>query len=568
MKNKENLINAGCEYLDKDMSVMPVVWKKPCIDWKEYQKRIMDKEVLIDLIDQCKATGIAIITGSISNLTVVDVDSIEIAKTLNFPKTPCVETSRGFQYFFRYHPEAKTCAGILNKVDIRSEGGYVVAPPSVHPSGKIYKWIVSLDETELAEFPMHMFQGSKVSPEIENLNTNTYWTGVKEGIRNVTAARNIGKLLKRFPDHEWESFVWPMIKMWNKDNNPPLDLKELKSVFNSICNKERRTRVVDTSYTILSIKVLCENTQPESDFLIDKLLPKGINVMSGQPGTGKSWIMLEIARSVASGKKFLETYETKKGAVLIIDSESGPNEIVRRSTMMQIENELPIYILSEQNLKVDEEKSLLFLIQEIERLDIKLLIIDPFSAVHNKTENNAEEIQKVMESLQKLKTKGVTILFIHHHRKEYGNFGNTSDSLRGSSVILSRVDAHIIIKKSESYNEDSISTKFILSKLRNGKKEKPFEIKIEEFNNLVSLSYSGNIEVQKSKSAKAAELIAMIINDEGKSRREILEHLHEENIGERTASEVLRNLEKIGQIKKGKTGQKNVYFLEDKNIDE
>lgn len=94
--------------------------------------------------------NVAIATGPESGIFVIDVDgqvgeeSISGLEAIhgNLPKTLTGITGRGRHLFFKY-PEHKVfnrtnCLG--NSVDVRGEGGYVVAAPSLHISGNIYSW--------------------------------------------------------------------------------------------------------------------------------------------------------------------------------------------------------------------------------------------------------------------------------------------------------------------------------------------------------------------------------------------------------------------------------------------
>jgi len=59
--------------------------------------------------------------------------------------------------------------------------------------------------------------------------------GVEEGGRNDAAASVAGMLLHKFPQTEWQSHGWPALQNWNQCNRPPLDERELRAVFRSIC---------------------------------------------------------------------------------------------------------------------------------------------------------------------------------------------------------------------------------------------------------------------------------------------------------------------------------------------
>ncbi|MBI3945999.1 MAG: bifunctional DNA primase/polymerase [Armatimonadetes bacterium] len=107
--------------------------------------------------------NIGIATGSESGLYVADADGATGAAALAalvdangpLPPTPRVRTGRGVHYYFAAPPGGRNSAGQLGpKVDTRGEGGYVLAPPSVHPSGAVYRWEVAPDRRPLAECPV------------------------------------------------------------------------------------------------------------------------------------------------------------------------------------------------------------------------------------------------------------------------------------------------------------------------------------------------------------------------------------------------------------------------------
>ena len=77
---------------------------------------------------------------------VLDCDTEEAYQDVaarGLPVTMTVKTARGYHLYFAY-PDGLAIGnrtGLLPGCDIRGDGGYVVAPPSLHPSGIHYKWI-------------------------------------------------------------------------------------------------------------------------------------------------------------------------------------------------------------------------------------------------------------------------------------------------------------------------------------------------------------------------------------------------------------------------------------------
>lgn len=91
--------------------------------------------------------NIGIATGEKSGLLVVDIDSAQGIGALReivgcaLASTPVVETGRGWHLYFAMPAERLRCSSDKARgLDIRANGGYVLAPPSVHPTGAVYRW--------------------------------------------------------------------------------------------------------------------------------------------------------------------------------------------------------------------------------------------------------------------------------------------------------------------------------------------------------------------------------------------------------------------------------------------
>ena len=109
--------------------------------------------------------NIGIACGKPSGVFVLDSDNAEDLKKLEdqyglLPKTWTVRTGGGEerrQFYFRFDDRCtllKNATKFAGSLDIRTTGGYVIAPPSIHPvTQKRYEWIVSPDECELASAP-------------------------------------------------------------------------------------------------------------------------------------------------------------------------------------------------------------------------------------------------------------------------------------------------------------------------------------------------------------------------------------------------------------------------------
>jgi hypothetical protein len=104
--------------------------------------------------------NVGIVTGSVSGVVVLDLDNavaIRVAYERGIPKTPHASTGKGLHIYFRAPAQnVGNRAGFDPSVegfDFRGEGGYVVAPPSIHPNGSVYTWLQSPEDCAVAEMP-------------------------------------------------------------------------------------------------------------------------------------------------------------------------------------------------------------------------------------------------------------------------------------------------------------------------------------------------------------------------------------------------------------------------------
>tara|TARA_R110002020_G_scaffold81185_1_gene201920 strand:+ start:2569 stop:4212 length:1644 start_codon:yes stop_codon:yes gene_type:complete len=148
--------------------------------------------------------NIGIACGIKSNLSVIDLDGkqgMDSAKKIKtfIPKTLLVKTPRGTHIYLRHNEELKTTTNIMEKVDIRSEGGYVVAPPSV-VDGVTYEF----KDPDIAIATMHHVpdllkireRTNGVNPSVTTESTPNWVSqalrGVGEGLRDSTAIKLAG----------------------------------------------------------------------------------------------------------------------------------------------------------------------------------------------------------------------------------------------------------------------------------------------------------------------------------------------------------------------------------------
>lgn len=227
--------------------------------WTRLRDENVGEEVVKGWWQNFPDAQIAVACGKKSGITVVDIDWLkvpggdqpdlesstdpgEVASTLT-PSLMSITGGRGRHVFYRYSDVPNSVKAHHPQIDIRSEGGYVIVPPSIHENGHEYMWDedTAWDETlinQLPEFPLE-----KLAIPQQKINKNHDWKklmrGVVQGSRNQTAAILAGKLVRNLEPH----LAWDVLELWNAyRNQPPLPFEELSNTFISILEREYAKR--------------------------------------------------------------------------------------------------------------------------------------------------------------------------------------------------------------------------------------------------------------------------------------------------------------------------------------
>lgn len=192
--------------------------------------------------------NIGIATGNKSNgLVVIDldvdknkgIDGYEVLRDWQnkhgeLPETWQSITGRGgYHYFYKDTITHSNKVGLYEGVDIRGEGGYIVAPPSVHPNGNTYEWEQEPKEYEIAQVDdivNDFFKGEKQRIDSEHKTNFKVPELIPEGKRVDTIVRLIASLRTKGLD---DDAIKAAVRVENEKRcNPPLKEKELeKAVF-------------------------------------------------------------------------------------------------------------------------------------------------------------------------------------------------------------------------------------------------------------------------------------------------------------------------------------------------
>jgi hypothetical protein len=527
--SENNLLASALSYAKNGWQVFPVYWPesdrcgcgKP--DCKNQAKHPLtpnglndastDADVIQAWWTKWPKANIGIATGKISGLVVVDNDGPNCAELLRqqnifLPKTAAAQTGRGLHGYYAHVGDGiiENRVALLtdglpkdkrSQIDIRGDGGYVVAPPSVHITGRVYQWVI-LPTQKLTPLPDDLValiergrNGSGTTFVGDDWLTDII-DGVGEGQRNDVAARLAGYFLhKNGGDEEATYFA---LRAWNRLNTPPLSDDELRTVVRSIAARERKKRERETrqseGYTRLEVLDGAAWADAVKDSLprdgipapiptleeLHGLVAGDVLVMAGGAGMGKSTHACRIVAEVCIQKKvptiFFTTELTRNdvarwvGSVLENCSVQGMPERIPERVLNQFRAS-PIKIVDAGTVRIDD-------IETITRsaLGTRLVIVDHLTRIVTpRKESRTLEVGEVCRRLKALaKDCGLTILELCQLNRE-GN-DNTRPSLkalRDSGEIEQEADAVVFLWTAERILTDRyLRMAFFLAKNRHG----------------------------------------------------------------------------------------------------
>jgi hypothetical protein len=147
------VLDAALAYRARGWSVVPIEpqGKRPLVRWQAFQKRVPTPAEIAAWFERWPDANVGIVTGHASGLVVVDVDprhgGAETLAALEashgaLPASVESQTGGGGRHLYFAHPGGvvRNRVGLAPGIDLRGDGGVVVAPPSLHASGRRYRW--------------------------------------------------------------------------------------------------------------------------------------------------------------------------------------------------------------------------------------------------------------------------------------------------------------------------------------------------------------------------------------------------------------------------------------------
>jgi hypothetical protein len=213
--------------------------------------------------------------------------------------------------------------------------------------------------------------------------------------------------------------------------------------------------LINDTLTVRRIAEISKGKETEKWLIKDLWGHEAVGIIGGAPKCCKSWLGLDIALSVSSGTPCLGYFEVEQhGPTLIYLAEDAAPMVRARILGICIHRRLDIesldlHIIDTPSLRLDLKTDRAKLVNAIDRLKPKLLLLDPLVRLHRADENSSAEISALLGFLREIQRQfNMAVILVHHmskkHRAELGQ------SLRGSGDLHAFGDCNAyLVRKSD-----------------------------------------------------------------------------------------------------------------------
>lgn len=407
------------------------------------------------------SANVGIATGAGSQFVVLDVDEggdeslreLEV-KYGSLPSTPKALTGGGGYHLLFKAPKRsiRNKVALAKGLDFRGDGGYIVAPPSRHFSGKSYNWSIDEhpDDVVLADLPNWL----------ENLlssngtQTSVPMSPIVQGTRNTTLTQIAGAMRRKGTGFET---IVLALQSENKRCIPPLEESEIVSIARSISKYPPASDIVQRSKSLelKAFNTFLDEPDEETAWIVTDLLPAGgVSVLAGKPKAGKTTLARCLLHSLAVGEEFLGRTVVKcKTMYFALEEKSGEVKKHFKTMGTPAESDLMVYVARAPQNPLEE------LARVIKEHNAKLVVVDPlFRFIRVPDANDYAKVSASFEPIvEAARETGCHLLFVHHMGKGQRSGG---DAILGSSAIYAAVDTAILLVRTENYRTISSTQRY------------------------------------------------------------------------------------------------------------
>lgn len=279
------------------------------------------------------------------------------------------------------------------------------------------------------------------------------WEPAREGERNTTCFQLAARMQRAgIP----ESVTLAALHAWNWKNEPPLPSGEVSDTVHGVYRRGVTQDPTPAAGCWTAGDLLQAHSEPV-EWVVDRLVPRrGVTMLSGEGGIGKSFFAMDLAIAVACGQPFVNTFDAVQGPVLYVDMENDEGTIGRRIDQLSrgraVEaGELPIFIPKRGKpgveLQMDTPEGRAWLWGAICEHKPVMVVVDSLIAIHNGDENSNVAMRQLMAGLDGMARDGDLGLVVVHHQRKRGVVNDAGQLMRGASDLRNSIVSHVAARR-------------------------------------------------------------------------------------------------------------------------
>jgi hypothetical protein len=215
---------------------------------------------------------------------------------------------------------------------------------------------------------------------------------------------------------------------------------------------------VEQVLPVVRVSQIAEDEIAERWLVEELWCARAVGVIGGAPKCAKTWLGLDMALSVATGTPCLGKYAVPEpGPVLIYLAEDALPVVRQRVDGMAKHRGLDlagveIHVITAPVLRLDHGPDRMRLLETTRRLRPRLLLLDPLVRLLGIDENNASEVAALLAYFRSLQRQfDVSVLLVHHTRKNAAGGAAAGLGLRGSSDIHAFGDSNLYLRRGKEH---------------------------------------------------------------------------------------------------------------------
>jgi hypothetical protein len=429
-----NFLEAATQLIDRGISVIPLMpkGKRPVAGIGAGQ-RTREMDVIRQWAVQYPDSNVAAVADH-DVLILESDDWARLAPMLGeLPVTlkACGSSEDRPHYYFRQTSASMNVGNLVvpGLFELRSSYQYVVAPPSIHPDGMAYRWLVDVPIVPIPQWLVSRLVEIAQQRQRERKNPAVAGEVFHEGTRHYAIMSEAGRLWDG--EISEDDLIARMLDFNEERCLPPKDQPHVIACVRDVMRLEPNRPAprcivgssqphpekptVERPFPKLSVLLAAAKKADQTPFLIPRFLPANIpSILPGDSGLGKTPLVAQMAVALALGQDFLTREPLERRKVLIVDYESGGQLLSMLETFAaffgQPSGELDDWLYVIDGHEWTQQR----ILSAADEWRVDLAIVDALRGLSPQAESKNADAAALLADLQR---QGAAWLLVHHLRK-------------------------------------------------------------------------------------------------------------------------------------------------------